>query len=122
MAAFYLDEDVPEALASLLNGVGHHATTTRTEGHKGVPDHAQLWHAALHSWIFVTLNRRDFLLLHGAWLHWGVPRRHAGILVLPHVPRASLPTAAAAIDALVADPLTVLGNALYVWTAATGWR
>lgn len=60
--------------------------------------------------------------LHGAWQHWGVPCQHAGILVFPQVPRANLPVAAAAIDALVVDPLMVLGNALFVWTAATGWR
>lgn len=122
MAAFYLDEDVPEALAPLLAGVGHRATTTRIEGHKGVPDYVQLWHAALHGWIFVTLNRKDYLLLHGAWQHWGVPRQHAGILVLPHVPRADLPALAAAIDALVSSPLIVQGNALYSWTASAGWR
>jgi hypothetical protein len=122
MAAFYLDEDVPEALASLLTAGGHRATTARIEGRKGVADDAQLWHAALNRWTFVTLNRRDYQMLHGAWRHWSVPRQHAGILVLPHVPRADLPALSAAIDALVSDPSAVLANGFYTWTAAIGWR
>jgi hypothetical protein len=63
---------VPESLATLLVVFGHHATTTRAAGRKGMPDYGQLWYAA--------------------------------------------------IDALVTNPLTVLGNAIYGWTAATGWR
>ena len=122
MAAFYLDEDVPEALGLLLVGAGHQAITTRAANRKGLPDYAQLWHAALQGWIFVTLNRKDYQLLHGAWQQWGVPQHHAGILVLPHVPRANLPTVVEAIDRLVANPLTVRDNALYGWTESTGWR
>ncbi|HVA92650.1 MAG TPA: DUF5615 family PIN-like protein [Chloroflexota bacterium] len=122
MAVFYLDEDVPEAIAPLLVGFGHRATTTRAEGRKGIPDYAQLWHSAIHNWIFVTLNRKDYLLLHGAWQHWDVSRQHGGILMLPHVPRANLPTLAAAIDTLVSNPSTILGNAVYGWTASAGWR
>jgi hypothetical protein len=122
MAAFYLDEDVPEELALLLVALNHQATTVRAARRKGLPDYAQLWHAAVHDWIVVTLNRKDYLLLHGAWQHWGVSRAHAGILVLPHVPRADLPTVAAAIDALVSQPLTILDNTLYSWTASAGWR
>ena len=59
MAAFYLDEDVPEALATLLIAYGHVAVTTRAEGRKGTPDYMQLGHAALQGWVFVTLNRKD---------------------------------------------------------------
>jgi len=66
MAAFYLDEDVPEALATLLVALGHTATTTRGVNRKGLPDYAQLWHAMLRDWVFITLNRKDYLLLHGA--------------------------------------------------------
>ena len=42
MAAFYLDQDAPEALASLLSSYGHAATTTRAEDRKGRPDYDQL--------------------------------------------------------------------------------
>ncbi|MGH2409140.1 MAG: DUF5615 family PIN-like protein [Chloroflexota bacterium] len=122
MAVFYLDEDVPEAIALLLVGFGHRAITTRAEGRKGIPDYAQLWHAALHDWIFVTLNRKDYLLLHGAWQHWGVPRRHGGILILAHVPRINLPTLAAEIDTLVLNSSMIGDNAVFGWTASAGWR
>lgn len=122
MAAFYLDEDVPEAIAPLLVGLGHYATTTRGEGRKGVPDYAQLWHAALHGWVFVTLNRKDYMLLHGAWQHWGVPREHGGILILPHVTRINLPPLAAAIDVLVSNPATRVGNVVHARTVSAGWR
>lgn len=122
MAAFYLDEDAPEALAPLLNALGHAATTTRTAGLKGSPDYDQLWYATLHGRTLVTLNRRDYQLLHGAWRRWGVSRQHAGILVAPHVPRRDLGSLAAAIDALVSDPIIALRNTLYAWTTASGWR
>ena len=122
MAAFYLDEDAPEALAPLLAALGHAVATTRTEGRKGKPDYDQLWHATLHGWILVTLNRKDFVLLHGAWRHWDVTRQHAGILVAPHVPSSNLAGLAATIDVLVSDPAIELSNALYVWAARAGWR
>ena len=122
MAAFYLDEDAPDALAGLVAAFGHSATTTRAEGRKGVPDDDQLWQAALRGWTLVTLNRRDYELLHSAWLRWGVTRQHAGILVLPHVRRSDLPMLAAAIDGLVSNPVTALSNALYVWSPSFGWR
>jgi hypothetical protein len=65
MAQIYLDEDVLEALATLL--IGHGAATTRGEGRKDTPDYAQLWHATLQRRFFLTQNRKDYLLLHGAW-------------------------------------------------------
>jgi hypothetical protein len=70
----------------------------------------------------VTLNRKDCMLLYGAWLHWGVTQQHPGILIAPHVPRADPPGLAAAIDALAADPAAVLGNTLRGWTATAGWQ
>ncbi len=67
MAAFYLDEDTPEALAQLLAHAGHTATTTTHATRKGTQDYEQLWFAATRGWIFLTLNRKDYTLLHGAW-------------------------------------------------------
>jgi hypothetical protein len=113
---------VPEALATLLVALGHTATTVRATNCKGLPDYAQLWHAALHGWVFITLNRKDYALLHGAWRLWGVAHQHPGILIAPHVPRADLVGLAAAIDALVANPVTVLANTLFEWTATAGWK
>ena len=126
MAAFYLDEDAPEDLARLLTVRGHFATTTRVEGRKGVPDERQLWYAAEHEWIIVTMNRRDYRLLHGAWLlwthEWNVRSRHAGILVLDHLLPADVSHAADAIHNLVHDAGARLPNGLYDWNRNTGWR
>ncbi len=66
MVSFYLDEDTPEFLAELLTQHGHFATTTTREGRKGTRDYEQLWFAAECAWVFVTLNRKDYELLHGA--------------------------------------------------------
>ena len=121
MAAFYLDEDVPEALATLLIAYGHVAVTTRAEGRKGTPDYMQLGHAALQGWVFVALNRKDYLLLQGAWRLWGVAMQHPGILIAPHVPRIDPPVLAAGIETLVTEPGNVLDDMLYQWTGS-GWH
>lgn len=86
-----------------------------------MPDYAQIWHAALYHWIFVTLNRKDYLLLHGAWRHWAVARQHGGILILPHVPRSALPVLAGSIETLIAQPSRTRENTVYSWTASAGW-
>ena len=89
MAAFYLDNDVPTALARELRGQAHRAATTRGRGLGRAGDDEQLVVAAQHNEIFVTCNRSDFFLLHDAWLRWAgiwalspVPE-HSGILVIP---------------------------------------
>ena len=126
MAAFYLDEDAPEDLARLLAVRGHFAVTTRAEGRKGVSDERQLWHAAERGWIIVTMNRRDYRLLHGAWLlwthEWRIQSPHAGILILDHLLPADVPRAADTIHDLVHDGDTRLRNGLYDWGRNTGWR
>lgn len=101
MVAFYLDEDTPEALAIPLTSLGHTVATTTSAQRKGTKDYDQLWFAALRGLIFVTLNRADYTLLHGAWLHWGVARTHAGIIVLHHMAPSDLVPIAQDIDELV---------------------
>lgn len=126
MAAFYLDEDVPEDLACLLTARGHFATTTRIEGRKGVPDERQLWYAAERGWTIVTMNRRDYRLLHGAWLlwthEWNVQSQHAGVLILDHLLPADVPRVIDAIHDFVRDAGIRLPNALYDWNRNAGWR
>jgi hypothetical protein len=107
-AAFYLDEDVTEALATPLRGRGHQVTTTTAAGRKGTRDHEQLWFAAQRGWILITVNRRDFESLHGAWLLWSVPRSHAGIIVLYHPSEEELEAIAQEIDDLATDPAAFL--------------
>src|SRR5437868_5638451 len=70
MAALYLDEDIPVALADLLHARGHRAITTRHERHLGSPDPEQLLFAANGGLALVTHNRGDFARLHEAWLTW----------------------------------------------------
>lgn len=126
MAAFYLDEDDPEDLARLLVVRGHFATTTRMEGRKGVPDERQLWYAAERRWILVTMNRRDYRLLHGAWLlwthEWNVRSSHGGILILDHLLPADVPRAAEATHDLTRDVEIRLLNGLCDWNRDSGWR
>lgn len=104
MAAFYLDEDTPEALAQTLVRYGHTAMTTTQAGHKRAKDYEQLLFAAMQGAIFLTLNRAAYVLLHGAWHHWGVPHSHAGIIVLHHLTRDNLTPIAEEITELVKHP------------------
>jgi hypothetical protein len=104
MAVFYLDEDTPEALATPLIRLGHVVVTTTSVGRKGTKDYEQLWFAAQHQWIFVTLNRADYTLLHGARQHRGVAHPHAGVVVLHHMRVGDLERIGRDIDALSRHP------------------
>jgi len=126
MAGFFLDEDVSADLPDLLRFYGHIVTDVHTERREGIPDPRQLLFAADHGLTIVTHNRRDFYLLHDAWLTWShewrMGRQHSGILVLEHLPPANLSLAAQAINEHVADPDTSLDNVLYQWVRASGWQ
>lgn len=126
MAAFYRDEDAPEDLARLLAVRGHFTSTTRLEGRKGVPDERQLWYVAERRWTLVTMNRRDYRLLHGAWLlwthGWNVQFEHAGILILDHLLPTDVPRAADEIHNLMQDAGIHLPNSLYDWNRNAAWR
>ncbi len=104
MASFYLDEDVTENLAAPLHGRGHSVTTTTAAGWKGTRDHDQLWFAAHNEWILITVNRRDFESLHGAWLLWDVPKSHAGNILLHQPSEGALAEMAREIAGLATDP------------------
>ncbi len=104
MASLYLDEDVIEAFAIPLRGCGNQVTTTPAEGRKGTRDHEQLWFAAQREWILITVNRWEFESLHGAWLLWGVPRPHAGIILLHQLSEGGLEEVGREIDDLATDP------------------
>ena len=113
-------------LAHLLIDRGHRVATTDEEGRKGASDARQLLFAAEREWTLLTNNGDHYRLLHDAWLvwahEWGYMRRHAGILVLPHVIAADLPRVAEAIDQLVSDPAIALDSILSTWAPMTGWR
>ena len=119
MASFFLDEDVSANLADLLRSYGHTVTDVHDERREGIPDPRQLLFASDRGLIVVTHNRRDFLLLHDAWLtwthEWRMVHRHSGILVVDQLPPADLHIAARAIHDHVSDPAMSLRNALYHW-------
>lgn len=106
MAAFYLDEDTPESLAQTLLDYDHTVATTTSANRKGSKDYEQLWFAAAQGAILLTLNRKDYTLLHGAWKHWGVDRPHAGIIILHAMDAIELRPIAEDIDTFVRNPLT----------------
>jgi predicted nuclease of predicted toxin-antitoxin system len=66
MAAFYLDNDVDVALATLLQAQGHTATTVRDLRLQRASDAEHLLLAAQNEWIMVTLNAGHFRVLHDA--------------------------------------------------------
>ncbi len=100
--------------------------TTREEGRKSAPDYRQLWFAAAHQWILISVNRKDFIAHHGAWLlwshEWGVRPQHAGILLIPHVPAYDYEyqRLATIIDRHLRDPEMQFVNSIYEWRRA-GW-
>lgn len=123
MADLYLDSDVHGQVAPLLRAAGHDAVTAADQGRRRASDDEQLLAAARQGRIVVSHNRKDFVLLHGAWRRWppayglALPP-HPGILILDQVsPRA---VADAVVDLLAADPPVPLANALYWWRAASG--
>lgn len=104
MAALYLDEDTPEALARTLVAYGHTAMTTTQANRKGAKDYEQLWFAAMQDLVLLTLNRKDYMLLHGAWKHWRVDRPHAGIIILHAMDATELTSVAEDINRFVRNP------------------
>jgi Domain of unknown function (DUF5615) len=125
MVAFYLDENIALAVETELRSRGHVVTSTYAEGRSAAPDPLLLLEAAERNWTFVTHNRKDYRLLHDAWLRWehawGVRQPHAGILVLDRVQGQSGFETARLIDAVTRDPTTNLIRALYDWSVRSGW-
>ncbi len=115
MTAFYLDEDTPEALAQTLLAYGHTAMTTTQANRKGTKDYEQLWFAAIQGLVLLTLNRKDFTLLHGAWQHWGTDRPHTGIIILHAMDAAELVPIAEDINTFLQNPQGYLA-----WQALAG--
>lgn len=125
MAELYLDNDVSLELAPLLRRTGHRVTTTRDLGLFRATDDAQLLTATRNHWTVVTYNRRDFTMLHDAWLNWPVAfgvalPPHSGITVVdPGLP----PVLAAQIANLLrSTPVETLPNALIWWHHRDAWQ
>lgn len=125
MVDFYLDNDVSRELAVLLGGMGHHVTMTRDLRHFRAGDDAQLLTATHNRWVLLTFNRRDFVMLHDAWITWpaafgiALPA-HPGILVLDPVSATQLASVIVTLLAKTRDG--PLANNLFWWHRHDGWR
>lgn len=126
MASLYLDDhNVSLHLAPPLRAVGHDVVMARDLGLTRLTDEAQLLSAVRAGRVLITHNRRDFTLLHDAWLTWpaafglALPP-HPGILVLDPAPHETL---SGALDALLAATLSApLANEIFWWHRRDGWR
>jgi hypothetical protein len=119
---FYLDHDVAIELADDLRALGHQALTTRDQGAETARDFRQLLIAAQAHRVLVTHNRKDFRLLHGAWITWsevwGVQAIHAGILILPHARPAE---SARRLQAFAQNHPGLLSNELHECNGRGEW-
>jgi hypothetical protein len=75
--------------------------------------------AAENGRILVTHNKRDFLLLHAAWVDWMTGYPHSGILIMKQQ-RLLVPQMAHAIDSFVTGGRD-MANRAYEWTASGRW-
>ena len=121
MAALYLDEDVRYRATGDLAGRGHHVTHANNY-RKGAKDDVQLLLAADAGWVFVTCNRKDYVMLHDAWQHWsrrwGIQPEHARILLVENTWPSTL--IAERVDAFFAAARPIR-NRLYRWVAGRDW-
>jgi hypothetical protein len=74
---FYFDEDVPIPLARALRQRGVDVLTTQEAAMSHAPDAEQMAFAVAYQRAFLTHNKRDFVLIHQAYLqkredHWGI--------------------------------------------------
>lgn len=123
MVVWYFDHNVSQPLASLLRDAGHTITTAREVGLDAAKDERHLLFAAERQWTFCTTNKKDFRLLHDAWLRWSrawnVTSHHAGIVIFPNAWDAT--RAMQELEAFIALDLS-LTNALYEWQSRDGWQ
>lgn len=130
---FALDEDVRHDLAGLLRSHGQDADSAKELGRLGLTDAQALLRAAEAGQTLVTRNSKDFRALHEAWVTWrrrwereaqrvtGVPlslSRHAGILIVPHLPNHQL----ARLIEEFEDAAAAMDDRLFAWNPAKGWH
>lgn len=125
MRPAYVDEDVAKAGSRLLSALGHDSMHTEESGNKGQTDVQQLVFAVDHHRLFITANRRDFEVLHEAWLAcarlWSVTGRlHDGILIVPNGREIGSEPLAAAIDTFL-RAVDSTENRLFVMDRSGSW-
>jgi hypothetical protein len=120
------DEDVPIGLARLLIDAGCPTRTTRGTNRLNAWDADQLLFAAEQGWTLSTHNRKDFRMLHDAWVlwpsRWHEPQVHGGILAFDRGPSAE--QIVRAIRGLLAAMDESLAGRTFDWFARDGgtWK
>ena len=116
MAGFHLDHDVSRYLVAPLRAFGRNVATARELGLEAATDGRQLLAAADAGRTLVSHNRKDFELLHDAWLRWteawNVQQQHEGVLILPQ--SRDIQGLADALEGFASACLTARGR-LYRW-------
>ena len=109
MASLHLDHNVSLNLAAPLRAAGHDIATARDLGLTRSTDDAQLVSAVRAGRVLLTHNRRDFTLLHDAWVTWPsnfhvVFPAHPRILVVDVAPLEELASAVIAVFSGIPPP------------------
>lgn len=124
MARLYLDHNVSLRLVASLRSVGHDVVAARDLNITRVSDDAQVLAAVRAGRLLITHNRRDFLLLHEAWITWpaafgmALPP-HAGMLLLDVASPNELVRVLIAL--LTTTPLSELADNCLWWHRTDGW-
>jgi len=125
VAGLQFDENVSLKLVPLLEAAGHDIVVMRDLRSPRMTDDALLLSSVRAGRVFITHNRKDFRMLHDAWVTWpaafgmALPP-HSGILILDSVPYETL----ASVIAVFLDemPPERLANAIFWWHRHDGWR
>ena len=88
MIKLYLDEDVPEAVATALRLRGYDVVTVKDAGRKGLSDIEQLKYASSENRVIFTFNVADFYEMHSKLAKEGF--NHAGIILSKQLPIGTL--------------------------------
>jgi len=79
MLKLFLDEDVPEAIATALKLRGYDVTTVKEAGRKGMADIDQLKYASSEKRVLLSFNIADFYKIHSEFIRNGL--NHSGIIL-----------------------------------------
>src|SRR5712692_5220604 len=97
---FFIDEDLPPAIAEILRAHGIRATSVVQEGRQGLSDEEHLRFAAARNLVVVTANVVDYVALARQWA--ASAREHAGLVLVltKRFPRREAVPIARALQAL----------------------
>ena len=84
MIKLYLDEDVPETIATALRLIGYDVMTVKEAGRKGLSDIDQLKYASSENRVIFTFNIADFYKIHSDFIKMGL--NHGGIILSKQFP------------------------------------